>query len=415
MTRTAVIVDAFSTGRFLATEMALYGVDCIHVQSGPELAEFFLSGFQPDDFKARYLNNNLEQTADKLRAHKPFCVMAGSETGVSVADGLANLLELPANTLDLGAARRNKNALAKALQQAGVRAIRGIEVRDAKTAISWMQRLGFNEVVAKPVDSAGTEDVYFCTSDEELAHATMTILGKWNVAGSFNETFLVQERIRGKQYTVNAIVTQGEVYVSEIWTYETQEVSGAGSICTHEWLLNGDDPMALRLANYLRDVAAAIGNTHGPIHAEIIVDEDGPVAVDIAARMQGLMSPIARRKALGHTHVTLTAQSYCNPDAARAYAAQNSPYQRKQHALCVSLVSDMSGDVIGQPGLEKIRSLDSFADAIGFLKTGKRLIPTRDLVSTPGIVYLVSPDRAQIEADYKALRNMSMAEIFELA
>ena len=59
--------------------------------------------------------------------------------------------------------------------------------------------------------------------------------------------------------------------------------------------------------------------------------------------------------------------------------------------------------------------MPSFADAIGFLTEGKQLVPTRDLVSTPGIVYLVSPDRAQIEADYARLRAMPMDQIFALA
>jgi len=415
MRRTAVIVDAYSTGRFLANEMTRYGVECVHVQSAADLAEFFVSGFQPNDFKASYLYSDKTGTAQLLRRHNPFCVIAGSETGVAIADALAEELGTPASDPALSTARRNKHALAEALQNAGVRAIRGARMSDVSSAISWMQRENLTEVVAKPVDSVGTEDVFFCDSSNKLALAAETILGKWNMAGSFNEAFLVQERIRGRQFTVNAVISDSGIYVCETWTYETQDVFGAGSICSHEWLLNGNDPVATQLAEYLGKVAVATGITHGPIHAEIIVDDAGPVAVDIAARMQGSMSPIARLKALGHTHVTVTAQSYCDPSALRAYATGNSPYQRRNHALCVSLISDRSGKVTGQPGLEAIKALPSFADAIGFLGPGKKLTPTRDLISTPGIVYLVSPDRAQINADYVALRAMPMSEIFDLA
>lgn len=415
MTRTIVIVDAFSTGRFLPPEMARYGVRCVHVRSSDRVPEFFLSGFRPEDFVMRHVFSNLETTAAALRVHAPFCVIAGSEAGVGIADQLAQALGLPANEPVLSAARRQKSAMADALHAAGVRAIRGVTVRETAEAFDWMRREGLQELVAKPIDSAGTEDVFFCRTPAEIERAATTILGKTNLMGSYNSAFLVQERIRGKQYTVNAVAVDGRLYVGEIWTYETREVPGAGSICSHEWLQDGESQVSRELVSYLNDVASALGVLHGPVHAEIIIDDAGPAAVDVAARLQGLMSPVARRKALGHTHVTLTAQAICDPMGFAAYTCGNEPYQRRMHALCVSLISETCGTVRGIPGLDAIRALPSFADAIGFLTPGKQLLPTRDLVSTPGIVYLVSAEFEQIRADFAQLRAMPMDGIFALA
>ncbi len=395
--------------------MARYGVRCIHVRSSDWVADYFSSGFRPDDFAIRHVFSDVETTAAALRVHAPFRVVAGAETGVRVADQLARALGLPANEPALSAARRQKDAMANALHAAEVRAIRGATLHDSAEAIDWMRRENLRELVVKPIDSAGTEDVFFCRTPSEIEGAAATILGKSNLMGSYNSTFLVQERIRGTQYTVNAVAVDGKLYVGEVWTYETRDVSGAGSICSHEWLQDGDTPVSRELALYLNDVAQALGVFHGPIHAEIIVDDAGPVAVDVAARLQGLMSPIARHKALGHTHVTLTTRAICDPTGFAAYTCHNEPYVRLAHALCVSLISETHGTVRGTPGLDAIRALPSFADAIGFLTPGKQLVPTRDLVSTPGIVYLVSADREQIRADFATLRAMPMDGIFALA
>ncbi|MES0810362.1 hypothetical protein ABLO27_12840 [Roseibium sp. SCPC15] len=46
---------------------------------------------------------------------------------------------------------------------------------------------------------------------------------------------------------------------------------------------------------------------------------------------------------------------------------------------------------------------------------GDRLSVTTDLVTTPGIVYLVGQDRDQVVADYERQRELRMHEIFQLA
>lgn len=40
------------------------------------------------------------------------------------------------------------------------------------------------------------------------------------------------------------------------------------------------------------------------------------------------------------------------------------------------------------------------------------LEPTRDLMSSPGCVYLASPDRRQIERDYRRLRAMEAKGLY---
>lgn len=74
----------------------------------------------------------------------------------------------------------------------------------------------------------------------------------------------------------------------------------------------------------------------------------------------------------------------------------------------------MDGVVGGYPGLDAIRKLPSFADLIAFVPIGQNLVPTTDLASTPGIVYLVSNNLTELDEDYRNLRAMRMDEVFGL-
>lgn len=414
MVRNCIIVDGFSTGRFLPAELWKYDCSTIHVLSSKKISPFFQSSYFPEQFEKEFVfaeNCNSETLAQ----FDPEFVIAGSEPGVYLADRITHDLGLRGNSFEQSSARRDKQALAAALKKAGLRCIEGIKSRDVAEICAWRRRNSFEELVLKPVDSGGTEDVYFCKSDLDIVAAAKKILGKWNVTGSFNEQLLAQERIRGNQYTVNAICCLGQFYVGEVWSYETVEVRNAGSICSHEWFFDGCDATSLMLSEYLSQVATAIGIVEGPIHAEIIVDAKGPVAVDVAARMQGAMSPEATLLAAGHNHITLTAMSYAASDAFADYVAGNSPYRRQSQSLCVSLISDAQGTVIGVPGLEKIKTLKTYSAAIGFNAIGSQLTKTRDLSSTPGIIYLTAEDPEFLQQDYDRIRQMQMDEIFELS
>ncbi|KWV54642.1 hypothetical protein AS156_06570 [Bradyrhizobium macuxiense] len=420
--RHCAIVDAYSTGRYLPEEFSRYGIGTVHVMSAAQVPPIFRSHFDAASYDELIRPNEhmseeeiVEYHLAALRCREMEFIIAGCESGVELADSLSERLGLPSNGTSRSAARRDKSRLSEALSAAGVRSIRQVVSDNAEDFTSWKGQGNFDEIVIKPLNSTGTEDVFFCSTDADVHRATSAIVGKTNRVGALNHFALGQEKIRGQQYTVNAVSIDGESFVTEVWTYDTIPVKGAASVCSLERLLDGKDPVVEQLSNYLMRALQALEIVNGPAHAEIIVDETGPVLVDFGARLQGTMSRKARTMALGHNHMTLTARRYADPAGFVGYMRQRGPYSRRAHALCVSLISDIGGLVNGYPGLEAIRKLPSFADAIAFVPVGQNLVPTTDLASTPGIVYLVHNDLTQLEGDYRKLRAIRMDQVFDLA
>lgn len=85
MTRVA-IVDAYSTGRFLPPVLHRYGVECVHVHSqNPDIR----LKFNEDGFVDHLLHDgDLVAMASTLRAYEVSHVIAGTESGVILADQL---------------------------------------------------------------------------------------------------------------------------------------------------------------------------------------------------------------------------------------------------------------------------------------------------------------------------------------
>lgn len=113
-------------------------------------------------------------------------------------------------------ARRNKYLMGEKVRSAGVRAVKQqlcttlSEVREFLDTL--IDRSGANrplKSVVKPVQSAGTDDVFLCTSLEEAELAFQRILGKINGIGLLNESVLVQEFLEGKEYVVDKVSKDG--------------------------------------------------------------------------------------------------------------------------------------------------------------------------------------------------------------
>jgi biotin carboxylase len=411
MSGAAVVVDAFSTGARLAPRFAAAGMPVVHVQSNPVLPDFYLRAFQPEHFVENVVHEgDLEATLARLEPHDPAFVVVGSEPGVPVADALSERLGLPSNGAELSLARRDKHEMAAALRRAGLRAIEEMKTGKVAEAIAWADSGGRWPVVVKPLDSAGTDGVTICEDPAALEAVFAANLGRPNALHGANEELLVQELLRGTQLFVNSVSWNGVHHVSEVWRDNKLRLP-ENFIYDYEELLPRHGEQQDQVVPYVEKVLDALGIRYGPAHTEVMLTESGPVLVESGARMHGSV-PDEIVDRCTPSHQTLTAEAYLDPDSVARRAER--PYELNAHAFCVMLISRHEGRIVSADGLRRIEELPSFAGTISMLGPGDRLRRTVDLFSCPGIIYLVDPDRDQVQADYDRIRELDTAELFEL-
>lgn len=405
----AVIVDAYSTGAELAPKFGTLGIPSIHIQSAATIPPSYVPSFQPDSFAASIVYRNLDDCVSQLAAalgggHAAWA-MAGAETGVELADLMAAELGLAGNPVVSSRRRRDKYEMACALREAGLAAADSLRTDDVEELLQWARdgRRGW-PIVVKPLASAGSDHVFFCSNAGQLRAAFDSMIGKRNRMGAVNRQVLAQTYLAGTQYVVNSVSIEGRHYFSDIWIDRRKTLSGASNLYDCEELLPATGPVQDSLTGYMRQVLDALEVRNGPAHSEVMMTEHGPVLVETGARLQGTMLEQPMIDALGASQVTLSIERCLDPE--RFALRLGSPYALSRHVMCVALISEQSGTVDDISGLQAIRALPSYACHFHTPEVGDRIMRTTDLFSIPGVVYLTHADQQVLRRDYETIREL---------
>ncbi len=401
---TLVLVDALTTGAMLARAAAA-DHRLVHVRSRDRLPETFAASL-PVELFAEDLNHpgRAEEVLGRLRELQPCAVIAASEFGVEVADELASRLGLRGNDPALSTARRDKSRMMEVLAAAGVPTPRQLRGTEPEQLLSWRREHGLGRVVVKPLDSAGSEDVYTCDTEEEVAAAFRAGIGKTNLMLCANEAVLIQEHLAGDEYVVNSVSRDGEHWFTDAWISRKRMTAGKRLVYDHEDLLAPDAPELDGILGYVGEVLDGLGIAHGPAHTELILTPDGPRLLETGARLSGLANPPALHRCTGADQVTLTLD--CHTRDAASLRARPRRYERRESARCVNLLAHREVPLPTQALREALRQLPAF-ESVRFRKAdGTPTRPTVDLNSSPGVVFLVHRDPDQIESSYKLLRDI---------
>lgn len=84
--------------------------------------------------------------------------------------------------------------------------------------------------VVKPNESAGTDSVFLCTSEEETMQAFSAINGHANGLGHTNHGALCQEFLSGTEFVIDGVSRDGVYKVTAIWEYDKRSVNGANFV-----------------------------------------------------------------------------------------------------------------------------------------------------------------------------------------
>lgn len=105
--------------------------------------------------------------------------------------------------------------------------------------------------------------------------------------GNESTELLIQERINGDEYVVNTVSCGGVHRITLIWKYNKIKTSEGGHIYDSFESINELDLGEAKLVEYAYDVADALGIQYGPVHGEYMIDENGPVLIEVNCRPCG--------------------------------------------------------------------------------------------------------------------------------
>ncbi len=401
--RTIAIVDPFSSGRFLAPLLKKkFGTKCVAILSSQNLPAFYLNGFQRSDFADTMTATSLDATAAFLKRHRVDSVIAGSEPGVIWADRLGVSLGLSGNVPALTEARRDKYLMGEAVRAAGLRAAAQTAARSSSEALIWIQNHATFPVVLKPKDSAGTDGVALTNGAADVEAYFDKYLGSQHMLALPVEEILVQEFLEGNEYVVDTVSQDGKHQVVAVWRYAKKKANGSDFVYDTMGLLTSLTGIEMNLVSYTLQCLDALGIQQGPAHCEVMLTVNGPVLIEIGARIHGGNGTLISGVCVGYNQIDRTAMLHA--DAEQFKATFKPHYESEKAALEIFLISPVSGFFAGLRNEDTIRQLPSFHSMTFNVKGLEKLARTVDLFTSPGRVILIGTPE-QIATDYTLVRQ----------
>jgi biotin carboxylase len=401
----AVIVDAYSAGNLIAPEFNKRNIKCLHVQSTKEIWPILLPTFFPEHFEKNFrYSGNLDDLVLEFKDFDLLCVLPGTETGVELADALSERLGLTSNGTSLSEARRNKFKMVDKISKSGLMTGKQIKATSPKEILKWKREEQLEKIILKPINSAGSDNVFICRMDEEVTSACEKIIGKTNKLGLFNDDVLAQELLEGTEFFVNTISLNGKHYFTDIWEYEKRRINGHDCVYDNNRLHSFDDEVVQQLRAYVERVLDTLEVKSGAAHTEVMMTKEGPKIIEIGTRLDGLSVPSVNLEAISFGPLDLLVDSYADVEAFESKTKK--PYKILKHARTVYLTSYQEGIVASVPGEKDIRQLKSFHQMRLRATSGKSTVPTINYFTAPGFVSLVHPDKNVVEKDFLKIRSL---------
>ncbi len=403
-----VIVDAYSTSRYLAEEFIKRGYQCIHVSSPGEKTAFYANSFKPEDF-ALIIDekDDLEKIIAQLQPLPIKRVVSGSDPGVAIADEIAHALGLNQNALATSPCRRDKHLMARRLAEHNLVHIADLKSTDAQEITDWANEYHAWPIIIKPIDGAGTEGLSLCNNFEEVCTALDYLLQHRSFLGHRYHQAIAQPFLQGQEYIVNTVSCEGQIYISDIW--QANKFHGEKITYDTMILLPSTGEIQNKLKEYMLKVVDVLGFKLGPAHSEVMLTANGPVLIETNGRIMGLGIPNELQKlALNHTQVSLTAEAMVDPKSFAAHT--RAPYQLKKNVVCVSHRVLYDNCVVNEAALASIKQLESVS--MQKLLVSGAVPKTIDLLTSPGWVLLMHEDMRVIEEDILKIRNIEENHLF---
>jgi biotin carboxylase/SAM-dependent methyltransferase len=421
-----IVVDGYSSGAFYVPLLEKHSIPAVHVRSLPEslnckltdVADQALKRWGPHYAAMIDGSADLDDVLRRLKAYSPRALLVGCESGVELADTLAHALGLPGNDLARSHARRDKYLMHRALQQAGLRALKSILSDNLQTILHFLEADVGYPAVLKPPRSSGADGVHICRTPQEVERAFVSLAGSPSLFGEPITHVLAQEFAPGEEVVVNTVSHEGKHRLSDLWRYSKIITADGRSVYDGAELVSDFGESTREIIDYAFATLDALGIGFGPAHMEIMHTPSGPVLIECGSRpMGGSFPQDLLRESQQRTQLELCLEAALEPEA--FLKRLHEPYTLRKHFLVKCLMTNRAGRLAATPGVTLLTALPSVRSG-NFLHCleAERLDRTVDLLSSPAHLYLCHENPAVVHEDHAlihALEQEGETLLFELA
>ncbi len=348
-------------------------------------------------------NPDYAVTLQDIRDLDPLLVLVGGEEGVIIGTRLANDMGLIGNPFSNIPQMTRKSIMHKTLKGSGLRYIQGEEVFSPEDCLLFLEKTGNENLVLKHVHGVASVGVHQVHGKEELLAAFRQEETAENMFGETENRLLLQECIFGEEYNVNTISRNGIPALTSVFRVYKKKMPSGSIVYRGLETVTEFGRKEKELVEYAFRTVRALGITDGPVHGEYMIDEKGPVLIEVNCRVMGGSAPVGfLDKVLGHHETDVVLD--CMLDAGYHKDFMKKPYHPMSKGYVKDFYSDRERTISSSGIIPILLNLESFHS--GWVENaGKtdRLCETVDLETETGCVYLVHDDPKEAKREFDLL------------
>ncbi|MGW1491351.1 ATP-grasp domain-containing protein [Streptomyces sp. NPDC002402] len=337
--------------------------------------------------------------------HDIRAVVPGMEAAVHLAGILADRLGLPGNDPSLAWARRNKAAMRERAREAGVRIPEFRLVHEVPEIAAAATEIGF-PAIAKPTMGAGAHGTTLLPDAGALSH--LEIPETRDIYDEPIREWLVEQYIRGREFSVNCLSSDGDHRVVDMWEYRQPDDRDYDFPIWDNVQIDRDHPDWHQVARFVHEVLTAYGIERGPSHTEVKVSADGVYLMEVGARLPGgpATEMWAKYSSVRPFHDSLE----CYLGKRPSIMDEPLGFRARYGALAIRN-DEAPGTLVAIHGLDLLAECPGIDQILVDCEPGDHIPVTRSMDSIPVGAYVSGPDEAHVLRALATARKLVRLEI----
>ncbi|WP_298623968.1 ATP-grasp domain-containing protein [uncultured Legionella sp.] len=401
MNRPVVIIDPLSSGIELAPAFKARGIPAIAITLKSMDWKGFGANIHSSDFIA--IIPEQPNLVEILKKYNPLAIIPGTEEGVPLAQMLTtSLTPQLANDPEKSLNRIHKALMQDSLKEAGIPIIKTLNTSSENEVTAWLaeNELTDSPLIIKPPISAGSDKVFHIAAKADWKEAFRRVLTEPSkTTGNSSKTVVVQEQVMGTEYAVGTVSAHGVHYLTHLIKYNKCSTNNRKTVYDYVEFIAYNEEEHRELFSYTQKALDALGVRWGAAHNEIMLTKEGPLLIEMGARMCG--GPVVRfaREATGSSQADKLVELYADGDVT------TKKFVFQKTVVPVFLNSPAQGTIANIEVFAGINKLPTFFSEHIWFTNGDQVPQTVDYLTSMGIVALAG-DRESIFHDYQKIRQM---------